>query len=321
MPTDKPTDDPLNVLDMQSPYSDNFFPKCLETDDCQLLQMIRTAFLTSDRAERSNEDASDARKWREILQFLLAAQGGSNTDMHTDSHGLATWITMQQGTIIFVWIARPTDEERDQWFAEPRRIVGKVRYLVVRPGETICFPSCTIHAVIRPESEPTVAVGGHYLQWSRILPWLQTVIKQLQYPNATNEDMAETIRPFLDIVETFVRERDESDYLARMVKEEDVTDILNLIKVSLTPVYCSSKQEDRTVRVANRSVCLLGSQGHVTEEKGYKEEAPLSGRDICLRRVDIEINDEEMVSGFLHRAFHFHHNEPGPMNRFYITAE
>jgi hypothetical protein len=57
-------------------------------------------------------------------------------------------------------------DDRQQW-----------RYWILKPGQTIYFPSGTIHGVFRIQREQTLALGGHILQWSNISQWLEVISK------------------------------------------------------------------------------------------------------------------------------------------------
>ncbi|AEO60989.1 hypothetical protein MYCTH_2310767 [Thermothelomyces thermophilus ATCC 42464] len=61
------------------------------------------------------------REWKAVDKWALVSEGGNHTAPHMDSHGYATWITVQEGSIGFGWMACPTKEEREAWMAEPDR--------------------------------------------------------------------------------------------------------------------------------------------------------------------------------------------------------
>lgn len=108
-----------------------------------------------------------------------------------DSHGYSTWITAHEGNIGFEWLSRPTKREEDSWMSDPHDYVGgEWRFVIISPGDTVFFPSGTVHFVFRRRGAQTFALGGHILQWSGIERWLQVLIDQMRNPDITNEDVA-----------------------------------------------------------------------------------------------------------------------------------
>jgi len=72
-----------------------------------------------------------------------------------DSHGLATWITVQEGLV-----GLPNKKRRNGW---PIRvtILAAGGDMFLRPGQTVFFNSCTIHFVFRSCDKQILALGGH----------------------------------------------------------------------------------------------------------------------------------------------------------------
>ncbi|KAH7120101.1 hypothetical protein B0J13DRAFT_457480 [Dactylonectria estremocensis] len=190
-----PDDDPWNVLDMGNPLPDTTYPKFLDDLNCQLLTQIRNDILNEKSGQREAVPARNARYWKDLLSWVLLSQGGNNTGTHTDSHGLSTWISIQQGHFGFGWIANPTPREREAWADNHFCNSGKFRYVVLKPGQAIRFPPGTIHSVFRWED--TFAIGGHTLLWSEIKQWLRTMKWQQLNPDTTNEDMTKESISFL----------------------------------------------------------------------------------------------------------------------------
>lgn len=71
-------------------------------------------------AERVVASTQQWNKWKDVDKRALLSQGGHHTAPHMDSHGYATWITVQEGTVGFVWMSSPTKQEREAWMANPR---------------------------------------------------------------------------------------------------------------------------------------------------------------------------------------------------------
>ena len=201
------TGDPWNVLDCSCPLP-SVLPDFLTSWNCQLLARIRDVVLNGDSAERTVARSEEWTRWRDVEQWALLSEGGHCTAPHMDSHGLATWITVQQGVFGFIWMSRPTDEQRITWMED----VGHYddgqqwRFVTLRPGQTIFFPSGTIHGVVRTRECKTLALGGHILQWSGIGQWLEVHSKQALYPDSTNEDISD-VRHWMPIVEGLLRKR------------------------------------------------------------------------------------------------------------------
>jgi hypothetical protein len=164
--------------------------------------------------------------WRDILEWALLAEGGHNTAPHTDSHGLATWITVQEGSFGFGWMSDPSQQEK--WMGSPDSYVDAPwKYIVLSPGQTIFFPSGTIHFVFRRRDQQTLALGGHILQG--IERWAEVVIHQLIRPRITNEDMKDAPQ-YAKVIAQLIKARikygrnDTSD-------SESANQIINILEV------------------------------------------------------------------------------------------
>ena len=97
------------------------------------------------------------------------SQGGNNTSPHLDGMGLATWITVQQGQLGFACQRLPANAEEEAFEKHPdMHSDAKWWYNVVNPMQTVVIAPGTIHSVLRPADAYTMAIGGHFLQWSDI---------------------------------------------------------------------------------------------------------------------------------------------------------
>ncbi|KAK3356290.1 hypothetical protein B0T25DRAFT_536432 [Lasiosphaeria hispida] len=203
----KSTNDPWNLLDLQS-LLPPVLPAFLEGENSQLLLRVRDAALMGSSAERIAASGEDWSKWRNVTEWGLVSEGGHNTAPHMDSHGYSTWITVQEGHVGFGWMSRPSQQEEVEWMSRPHSYAaGKWRYVVLSAGQTVFFPSGTIHFVFRKRGVQTYAQGGHILQWSDIVRWLEVVIAQVQNENSTNEDMASSARQLVRLVKGLVANR------------------------------------------------------------------------------------------------------------------
>lgn len=79
-------------------------------------------------------------------------------------------------------MSRPTDQELRGWMADPMHYTGgKLRYVVLVPGQTIFIPSGVIYFAFRlvGQNLQTLALGGHVLLWSALDVWMEVVLCQL----------------------------------------------------------------------------------------------------------------------------------------------
>lgn len=201
----------LNVLEMRNPLPRSTLPRFLTGEDCQLLSQIRDVVLDDSTAQRISAPAKKWKEWKDDEEWILLAQGGALTLTHQDSCGKATWLTVQEGLVGFGWMSRPTEEERSEWSEGPVDFSsGRIRYVVLRPGQTIYFESGTIHFVFRLQKTQTLMFGGHVLRWSRIPLWIDVLRKQLSSPDTSNEDLpSQLVRTYVDAVAQLVGDRAE----------------------------------------------------------------------------------------------------------------
>ncbi|KAF2818217.1 hypothetical protein CC86DRAFT_461196 [Ophiobolus disseminans] len=204
----KGSDDPLNVLDLRNPLPRSILPDFLTGEDCQLLSRVRDTILEGATAERCTAQVTEWNKWKDDEDWVLLAQGGAHTLTHQDSCGKATWLTVQEGLLGFGWISHPSREEIASWSNNPNGFTGgQLRYVVLRPGQTVYFEAGTIHFVFRLKQHQTLLVGGHVLRWSRIESWMEVVLAQLRFPNTTNEDLQPSVRAYVEAVAQLVSEQ------------------------------------------------------------------------------------------------------------------
>jgi hypothetical protein len=197
---------PWNCLELATHVEDGLRPAFLSGEDCRLLTKLK-------HPSKENEKDKAGRRgylegWKEVEKWALLAQAGALTEPHQDSHGYNTYITVNQGVIGFGWLANPSAEERAQWRENPHSFTGgKWRYIVLRPGHTVYFPSGTVHFVFRLAAMgDTLAFGGHVLRCSQIVNWIKTLLEEQADPAVTNEDLTESAPAYLDRVEKFAKQ-------------------------------------------------------------------------------------------------------------------
>lgn len=229
--TQECTSDPWNVLDLQCPVSSTL-PSFLTGENCELLLHVRSRVLMAGSAERVVASTQQWSEWKDVDKWALLSQGGHHTAPHMDSHGYATWITAQEGTIGFTWMSSPTKEEREAWMANPHCYTGgRWRYVPLRPGETVFFGPGTIHGVFRERDRQTLAFGGHVLQWSGIRHWIQVVLGELNNPATTNEEMKTTAPKLVGVVATLVEAKVKEGRVEELGGEAAVRGFFESVKV------------------------------------------------------------------------------------------
>ena len=262
----KHTNDPWNVLDLQCPVP-SILPSFLTGENCQLLLHVRNRVLMAGSAERVVASTQQWNEWKDVDKWALLSQGGHHTAPHMDSHGYATWITAQEGSIGFGWMSCPTKEEREAWMANPHRYTGgRWRYVILKPGQTVLFGPGTIHFVFRARDHQTLALGGHVLQWSGIQRWIQVVLAELKSPETTNEEMKTTAPNLVGVVATLVEAK---------VKEARVEDLGGEAAVR---GFFESVMVRRNIEIFQEAVLTVLGIGRVMPE-AWKAEAPTARVD------------------------------------------
>jgi hypothetical protein len=227
------SDDPLNVLDLRNPLPRSVLPSFLTGEDCQLLSRVRDVLLEGASAERCTAPIAEWNKWKDDEDWVLLAQGGACTLTHQDSCGKATWLTVQEGQLGFGWMSHPSKEETRSWSADPNGFTGgQLRYVVLRPGQTIYFEAGTVHFVFRLEQYQTLLVGGHVLRWSRIDSWIEIVLNQLRFPNSTNEDLLPSASAYVEAVAQLVSEQQSLGSSDELGGEKAIARFLDMKKAS-----------------------------------------------------------------------------------------
>lgn len=228
------TDDPWNILDLRNPLPPTVMPKFLAGENCQVLPRVRDAVLSGSSAERTVAAKEKWNEWLDVLDWVLLSEAGHNTAPHMDSHGLSTWITIQEGQFGYGWLSKPTKEERDAWIADPQTFTGgRWRFTVLTPGKTVFFGSGTIHFVFRLRHGQTLGLGGHILQWTGLETWVTIMREQLKNSQITNEDVEWSAPKYLRVITDLVMNRIKSGRVAELGGQEAVDRYMGLVKVRL----------------------------------------------------------------------------------------
>lgn len=231
--SESPSPDPWNILDLRSPLPPMILPDFLTGENCQVLSRIRDSLLEGHTAERTRANRDDWNEWTDLLEWVLMSEGGHNTAPHMDSHGWSTWITIQEGNFGFGWLSRPTDKERNDWMTNPLEYTGgNWRFAILKPGQTVFFPSGTIHFVFRLHDVQTLALGGHLLQWTALVRWVEVILWQLKNPNITNEELGKSPLKYVRIARKLVDHRLATSRIQTMGGMEAVTKFMVLATVS-----------------------------------------------------------------------------------------
>lgn len=206
---------PVNSLDLHASYSKR--PAAFNAPDFGLLGDL-SRLMVSQSGPTLGRTVYGAIPWIEREQWALVSRGGL-TQPHTDSHGLWTYLSVEQGQMGFIWWSKP-DEKDLEWWAENVAYNtgrGKWCYVVVKPGDMVFFPPLTVHAVFRlQQGEPTFVTGGHLLRYSLVGQWAKACAFQMRSPdhNVTNESVADVPEWIWKVAQMIARDQaadDESD--------------------------------------------------------------------------------------------------------------
>ncbi|RGP62530.1 atp synthase subunit alpha [Fusarium longipes] len=161
---DEPAKDKWNYLDVSSllPVST---PYMFTGPKTQLLANI---------CKISNEKAL----LRRSLRGTLLSCGGCHTPSHIDPARLGTYLTVHKGYFGFGFIATENSNDIQSWLSDPASVKHLAQYVVLRPGQTVFFPSRTIDFVFRLNDHQTFATSGSILLWHGIMDWLQILKRQ-----------------------------------------------------------------------------------------------------------------------------------------------
>ncbi|RMY73327.1 hypothetical protein D0863_03935 [Hortaea werneckii] len=220
---------PWNLLELATHYDEGIRPGFLNSEDCRLLTKLKFPN-RGDTASRKGYDPG----WKEVEKWALIAQAGALTEPHQDSHGYSTFITINQGIFGYGWLSNPTAEQRAAWAASPDHYIdnGRWRYAILRPGQTVYFPTATIHFVFRlPAAGNTLAFGGHVLRNSQIVRWVKCLIDEKRNPYLANEDLTVSAPAYLGRVSKFVKQALQRDDEAEMAKWGGKDAILEFLKL------------------------------------------------------------------------------------------
>ncbi|CAG1985008.1 unnamed protein product [Fusarium graminearum] len=203
---------------------------------------VREWLVNYDSAERESLDLRKMKKWHAVTEWALLSEGGHNTGSHMDSHGMGTWITVQEGRIGFGYISPDRNFNWAAWRNDHSYHGHRARYVVLKAGQTVYFPPGTIHFVFRSRKEQTFAIGGHVLQWSNILRFLHVLKEQETDDTVTNEDVTTASGAFWrDPIMGLVQERIKEGAVEMLGGLEVANRIMDILK---NWEDCDLKMED-----------------------------------------------------------------------------
>ncbi|KAI8680448.1 JmjC domain-containing protein [Fusarium keratoplasticum] len=198
-----------NALELENHLEQRHVPEFLTNSNCNLLVDIGERAKEKTRVKKGRKGKKvEELPEKDPLHFALIADGGMNTYPHTDSHGYSTFLTVQEGELIFGWLSRPDDDTWNGWARNPRYYEGgRWCFVVMKPGDCVYLPSGTPHYVVRRKGTQTFILGGHVLQWSNLHGWASLLRRQIDNPTTTNEHMAsETVRRYVEVAGGLVAE-------------------------------------------------------------------------------------------------------------------
>lgn len=222
------------LLDVRSPLP-SLLPSFLMGENPRLLHSACDYILAGDTIERARAPRRKWNEWKNVLEWLLLS-AGYNTGPHRD--GFATWIIVQEGEYGFGWLSNPTDQELDEWMANPNQWVGgQWRDRVIGPGQAIVIPPGLVHYVFRRDGYQTAAIGGHFLSWSDIDLWSRVVVQEVKHSDSTNEDMEHTAPQYASAILKLVSDRCKRGRIRELGGEGPITDFYVNMKVRLAALF------------------------------------------------------------------------------------
>ena len=154
--------------------------------------------------------------------WLSTATAASNTSKSRCSGGMETETERETETGTGTEPESEGTKERQKWAADPHRYAGgsRWRFVILKPKQTVFFPSGTVHFVFRLKSQDSLSVGGHLLRWNGVERWLDVVLEQMGNEHITNEDMEwGVVKKYVDVVSKLVARR-EKESQKKMVSEK-----------------------------------------------------------------------------------------------------
>ncbi|KAH6962428.1 hypothetical protein BKA56DRAFT_622978 [Ilyonectria sp. MPI-CAGE-AT-0026] len=230
-----------NALELKNHLKQRHVPEFLRNTNCDLLGEMRRRTEMEEEAKKGRRKKVGKLPANDPLHFALIADGGMNTYPHSDSHGYSTFLTVQEGELIFGWLSRPDDETWKGWAEDPEFFTGgKWCYLVMKAGDSVYFPAGTPHYIVRRKGTQTFILGGHTLQWSNLDGWASMLRKQIDNPATVNEDTnLETTTRYVEVARSLIAEAverrdDRLGYLGGIEKAErtllDLEDLQRMIE-------------------------------------------------------------------------------------------
>lgn len=194
----------LNVSDLV----DFTLPEFLNRPRFRLLTFIWRRILNTDAGKVKSAKLSKV-DLISCNRFMIFATAGSVSGLHIDLLN-GTWIACLSGLKLWPFLPNPTPKEKktfeeqgDEYIPEPGRMkcilleMGDV--LIMPPGEIIMHSPVTI--------EDCLMCGGQIWDETRIIDILTNMLWIMENPQISNEDTAEQLPAFLEMLEKITREK------------------------------------------------------------------------------------------------------------------
>lgn len=212
----------LNGLELANPMQ-HAVPSFLMGVNCSVYHHAIMRFRCDGQGGRPSKDIKDA------SQLILIAQRGAISKTHQDSGGKDTYITCQYGKIGFCWYSRSAHSP-----CSGDRPPSSARFRVLQVGDTVWFPAGTEHYVVRLETDSnTLAFSGHIMRWSGLSRSLESLNRQLEDDQVSNEWLDESDVRIYHELQTMVMEERSALRISLMGGNTGRTKILELIRVRI----------------------------------------------------------------------------------------
>lgn len=205
---------------------------------------------------------------QECIRFFIFATRGQWSGFHVDVVN-GTWVFCLAGIKVWSFIPNPTDSEikeferyGDDWVPEP----GRLKHLVIRPGEMLIMPSGSkiIHCPLTLED--CLMTGGFYIDSRQVLKVTEHVKWLSRHGNCTNEPIEQQFIQAWQQLPQLVRDQpqlfNEVDKSALKRALKDLEIMLGCRK------DCDGKRSKQCSPTHCKCKCTAGKAGDCKPPKG-----------------------------------------------------